>query len=136
MLLKSKYIQTSQINLSTLKSYAFKQKKNKKKHLQQPNAASDTSNTLKFQNANPSRSTPQPHSNQNLHAWTHNLLEVNRTKDKIAQKITHTQRHMNNDWNEMVLCSPCFAFITFLLLLGFTQTIWGNSYCSKTNYVA
>ena len=49
MLLHQKYIQA---------------KKNPKKYLQQLNASSDTINTPKLQNANPSRSTLPPESNQ------------------------------------------------------------------------
>ena len=38
------------------------------------------------------------------------ILDINRTRDKIAQAYTHTQRHMNNAWSEMVSCSLCFVF--------------------------
>jgi hypothetical protein len=98
-------------------------KKNTKKHSQQSNAASDTSNTLKFQNANPSRSTPQPQSNQIFRHFTCMRGPITYWKSiglkvRMQNKITHTQRHINNAWNEMVLYFPCFAFITFLLLLG------------------
>ena len=37
------------------------------------------------------------------------LLELNRTKDEIAQARTHTQRHMNNAWSEMASYTPCLA---------------------------
>jgi hypothetical protein len=53
-----------------------------------------------------------------------NLLEVNMTRDEIAQAYTYTQRHMNDAWSEMVSCSPCFAFYSFLYSLWFIQTIW------------
>ena len=51
--------------------------------------------------------------------WAHNLLEVNRARDEIAQAYTHTQMHMNNVWSEMVSCSPFFClFIVFLHFFG------------------
>jgi hypothetical protein len=64
--------------------------------------------------------------------WAHNMLDINRTRDNIAQAYTHkcTQRHMNNAWSEMVSCSPCFAFYCFSSLHWFIQTIWENSYPS------
>ena len=34
-------------------------------------------------------------------------LKHNITKDKIAQANTHTQRHTNNAWSEMVTLTPC-----------------------------
>lgn len=61
---------------------------------------SDTSNVEKLHNANPSKSSPQPQSNQIsrylLAWWIHNLLEVNRSIDEIAQAYLQTQRHINN----------------------------------------
>ena len=54
-----------------------------------------------------------------------NLLELNRTRDEIAQERTHTQRHVNNAWNEMDILTPYFtlycSFATWFL-----QTIWDN----------
>ena len=35
--------------------------------------------------------------------------------DEIAQTCTHTQRHMNNAWNEMGSCSPWFVLVAFLI---------------------
>ena len=50
-----------------------------------------------------------------LHAWAHNLLLLNRTRDAEI----HIQRHMNNTWSEMVSCFPCFAFYCFSSCLWF-----------------
>ena len=52
----------------------------------------------------------------------HISLKINKTRDEIAQAYTHTQRRVNNAWSEIVSCSPCFAFIAFLLFIGsYTQ---------------
>ena len=37
------------------------------------------------------------------------LLEVHRTRDETVQAKTHTQRHMNNAWSEMVILTPCLV---------------------------
>ena len=66
-----------------------------------------------------------------LGSW--DLLDINRTRDKIAQAYRHTQRHMNNAWSEMISCSSCFAFYCFSSFQWFIQTIWDNSYHSS-NY--
>ena len=34
----------------------------------------------------------------------------NRSRDKIVQTFTHTQRHMNNAWNEIDFLTPGLAF--------------------------
>ena len=54
------------------------------------------------------------------------ILEVNRTRDEIAQARTHTQRHMNNAWSEMVILTPCLA-LYYSFSTWFSQTIWENS---------
>ena len=41
------------------------------------------------------------------------LLELNRTRDEIARANTHTQRHMNNAWSEMVSSTPCLALYCY-----------------------
>ena len=64
------------------------------------------------------------------------LLERKRTRDEVAQARTHTQRCMNNDWSEMVSCSPCFAFYCFSFCPWFKQTLWNNSYPSWSDVVA
>ena len=161
MLLESKHLQSSQINPQTLKTiksnvfeiwihldlskkslntrvtcfcikYTFQQKKNTKKHLQQPNVASDTSNTLQFQNANPSRSTPQPQSNQIIKHFTCMRGPITYWKSiglRIRMhKKQHIHKNLNNAENEMVLCSPCFAFYCFSFIAWFIQTFWDNSY--------
>ena len=61
------------------------------------------------------------------------LLEVNKTRDSNVQAKTHTQRHMDNAWSKIVLCSPCFA-IYCSFLIWFIQTIWDNSYLSSNQY--
>ena len=49
----------------------------------------------------------------------------------------HKQKHIKNDWSEMVSCSHCFAFdLFFVFLLWSIQTRWDNFYPSKTNVVA
>ena len=55
-----------------------------------------------------------------LHAWAHNLMEVNKTRDEIAQSRIHTQRYMNNVWNDMVSLTPC------LVLYCSFSTSWDN----------
>ena len=37
------------------------------------------------------------------------LLDLNETRDDIAQERTHTQRHINSAWSEMVSSTPCLA---------------------------
>ena len=73
MFLKYKYLQTSQNkplntqetqNTYSCIKYTFKQKKKAKTYSQQPNTLLDISNALKLQSTKPSRSTPQPQSNQ------------------------------------------------------------------------
>ena len=64
------------------------------------------------------------------------LLDVNRTRDKIAQAYTHTQRHMNNAWSEMVSCSSCFACCCSSSFLWFLQTIWDSSYPSLDLHIS
>ena len=54
------------------------------------------------------------------------LLEVNGTRDEIAQACTHTQRHMNDVWSQIISCSLCFPVYCSSFLL-FIQTIWDNS---------
>ena len=54
------------------------------------------------------------------------ILEANRTRDKIAQAITHTQRHMNNAWSEMVIVIHYLA-IYCSFSTRFSQTIQDNS---------
>ena len=49
---------------------------------------------------------------------TYNSLEVNQTRDGNAQARTHTQRHMNNAWREIVSCSPSCTFYCFSFFLG------------------
>ena len=58
--------------------------------------------------------------NTSLAWWAHNLLKVNMTRDESTQAYTHTQRHMNNAWSEMMSCSLCFVFLVFL---WFVKTI-------------
>src|ERR1700738_3355776 len=45
---------------------------------------------------------------------------------RLHKQVTHTQRHMNNAWSEMVSSTPCIALYSswspWLL-----QTIWDNS---------
>ena len=45
--------------------------------------------------------TTTPHMNK--------ALKHNRTRDQIAQANTHTHRHMNNVWSEMVISNPCLS---------------------------
>ena len=45
--------------------------------------------------------------------WAHHLLDINKTRAKMTQAYRHTQRHMNNSWSEMFLCSLCFAIYCF-----------------------
>ena len=60
-------------------------------------------------------------------------MDVNRTRDKIAQVPRHTQRHMHNAWSERISCSPCFLpFIIFMLSLVHANNV-DNSYPSS-NY--
>ena len=54
------------------------------------------------------------------------ILEVNKTRDEITQARTHTQRHMNNAWSEMVILTPCLALYCSFST-WFSQTIWDNS---------
>ena len=54
------------------------------------------------------------------------LLEFNKTRDKIAQARTHTQRHMNNALSGMVILTPCLALYC-LFSTWYSQTIWDNS---------
>ena len=58
------------------------------------------------------------------------IMDINKTKDKIAQAYRHTQMHMNNVWSEMISCSPCFAFYCFSSIHWFIPTIWNISYPS------
>ena len=51
------------------------------------------------------------------------LTDINKTKDKIAQVYTHTQRYMSNASSEMVSCSLCFAFYCTSFFHWFIQTI-------------
>ena len=60
-----------------------------------------------------------------LAKWAHNLLEVNRITDHIAQAHTYTQRHMNNAWSEMVSSTPCLVFYCSFST-WFIQIIWDN----------
>ena len=137
--LKSKNLQTSQISLSIAKkltSHALVSNIHPNINIIsiKPNVPLDT-------NA-PKLYTPTPQDPLcNLKAikspsillawWAHILLDINRTREKIAQTYTHTQRHMNNIWNEMVLCFPCFAFYCFSYFHWFIQTLWDNSYSSS-----
>lgn len=59
------------------------------------------------------------------------VLDVNRTRGKIAQACTHTQRYMNSAWCEMVSCFPCFVCYSFSTFQWFIQTLWDNSYPSS-----
>ena len=123
--LKSKHLQTSQISLSTLKkliSHALAlnihlSKNKNKKYLQQPNVPLHTSNALKLQSTNPSRSTLQPQSNKISRHFTCMMglhkLDINKTRYKIAQVYRYIQWHMKDAWNEMISCSPSFAFYCF-----------------------
>jgi hypothetical protein len=51
------------------------------------------------------------------------ILEVNKTRDELAQARSHTQRYMNNAWSEMVSSTPCFA-LHWYFLIWFIQTTW------------
>ena len=54
------------------------------------------------------------------------ILELNRTRNEIAQALTHAQRHMSNAWSEMVILTPCLALYCSFST-WFSQTIWDNS---------
>ena len=62
-------------------------------------------------------------------SWTkedENILKHNRTRDQIAQANIHTQRHVNNDWSEMITSTSCLAlYCTFPP--WFKQSIWNIS---------
>ena len=62
--------------------------------------------------------------------WAHNLLDINKIRDTIAQTYRHTQRLMDNAWSEMILCCLCFVFYCFSSFHWFIQIIWDNSYPS------
>jgi nitrate reductase NapE component len=50
------------------------------------------------------------------------LLAVNKTRYEIAQAYTHTQRHINIAWSEMV----SFLFVLFLLFFLFSLAYTNN----------
>ena len=50
------------------------------------------------------------------------LLKNNTIRNKIAQANTHTQRHMHNAWNELVIFTSCFVIYCICFPL-FVQSI-------------
>ena len=71
-----------------------------------------------------------------FHAWTHNIWKSIGLEMRFHKHITHTQRHMNNAWSEMVSCYPCFAFDYFSYVPWFIQIMWDSSYPSRKIVVA
>ena len=45
---------------------------------------------------------------------------------RLHKQVTHTQRHMNNAWSEMVFSTPCLALYSSWSP-WLVQTIWDNS---------
>jgi len=58
--------------------------------------------------------------------WAHNLLETIGLEIRLHKQVTHTQRHMNNAWSEMVSSTPCLALYSSRSP-RLLQTIWDNS---------
>src|SRR6202022_716955 len=54
------------------------------------------------------------------------LLETLGLEIRLHKQVTHTQRHMNNAWSEMVSSTPCLALYSSWSP-RLLQTIWDNS---------
>ena len=122
---KSLNTQETQITCYAIK-HTIKQKQNTKKYLPQQNATSDIYNVPKFQSSK--APTPQdPLRNIkaikflgiSLVCWAHNLLEFNKTRDKL-QKHIHIYKGIwtmfGVRWSHSLF--SLIFFVVFLLFIG------------------
>lgn len=127
--LKSKQLQTSQINFK----HSSKMLYTKKKNIQaKPKNQSNTyNNQMRLRTPPMFQSSITPtlqdplcnlkaikSSSYSFYAWAYNLLEFNKDKTEITQAYIHTKMYMNNVWREVVSSN--------LLLLIFNLVLKNN----------